>query len=253
MAVVSPMLVSCDKPLDTYSGESGIYFDTQHNKAELQSDTVPVHWGMKNSSVTSQTISLRVKLFGHTKPYDRKFTIEVGALPGDTAAAEVGVDYEMPATEYTIPANQAFATVQVKLLRRPDLRERNRRLTLKLVESPELKFLYTRQVGVPDSLVDGGIRYKQIDLQRVILLDEHFPQPIWWDQRGTPFFGTWTMKKAALICDVMNIDREAWVDPAELSEGYLKFCGKFMHRWLLEHPTNEDDGTPMKMGTQSTN
>ena len=62
-----------------------------------------------------------------------------------------------------------------------------------------------------------------------------------------------------LICDVMNIDRKRWVDLNALSEGYLKFCGRYMQRWLNEQyeldPSNpllyEDDGRRIEMGEKS--
>ena len=61
------------------------------------------------------------------------------------------------------------------------------------------------------------------------------------------------MKKAILICDVLEIDRELWMKDivAGLTAGYVKFAGRYMQRWLNENPQYEDDGTLMVMGPES--
>ena len=80
-----------------------------------------------------------------------------------------------------------------------------------------------------------------------------FPIPTWWSYYGVQYFGTWSMKKAILICDVMEIDRELWMKDivTGLSAGYLKFAGRYMQRWLNENPQYEDDGSLMVMGPDS--
>lgn len=245
LAIIAAITFSCTKDLDTYEGENGIYFDTRYGNAVLSRDTIRVSWGMKPSSVTSQTVGLRVLLMGNTAPYDRKFNVEVGYEPGDENGAEAGIDYVELPREFCIPANEAETTIEVTLLRRQGLAEKPRRVTVKLVESKELKFLYTRTTNIA---VNEEVITRPIDLQRVIYMSEGFPQPAWWSYYGTPNFGTWSEKKAALICDVMNIDREDWVTIGKLEAGFLTYCGRFMHRWLQENPQTEEDGTPMEMG-----
>lgn len=261
-------LASCEKDLDTYQGENGIYFDTRYNGAELMTDTIGVSWGMKPSAVNSQVINIPVRLFGNTAPVDRKFNIEIVNDPADPNSAVEGVDFIMPQTEYSIPANEAEVIIPVTVLRRHDLHLGNRHITIKLIENPQLKFLYSRSVPIyeeetpddPESEIEDpadeestsdDTKYRPIDYQRVILMDEKFPIPVWWIMRGQPYFGNWSMTKASLICDVMGINREQWLEPATLSAGYLKFCGRYMHNYLLENPHYEDDGSLMVMGEQS--
>jgi len=246
-----PALTGCEESLDTYSGENGIYFDTKYDGGEMLSDTIDIHWGLKNSNITSQKIILTVKLFGNTAPVDRKFNIIVGADEGDDKAAQEGVDYVNPPLECVIPAGKAETPIEIELLRRHNLKDNPRRVKISLVESDELKFLFSRAIGVTDK--DGKVTTRPLDYQRVLYMDETFPMPIWWDLRGQPYFGDWSTTKAALICDVMNIDREAWVAPGDLSAGYLKFCGSFMHRWLQDNPQVDENGEPMVMGPMSIN
>jgi len=274
-AALMASLASCTKDLDTYKGESGIYFDTEYNKAITLSDTINVSWGMKHSSVQSQVVELKVKLIGNTAPVDRQFDIlvETAIMPGgsevppapapdpdpDASSSKVtiptldaaeGVDFVMPPTTYSIPAGKAEVTIPVTVLRSDNLHNAKRAFKLTLVENDELKFLYSRSMPQYDE--DGKVTYYPMDLQRVIVLDESFPIPNWWPVRGEPYFGEWSQEKASLICDVMGIDREKWLEIDTLSEGYLKFCGRRMHLWLLENPHYESDGSLMVMGESST-
>lgn len=272
LAAAAIALVGCTEDLDTYQGGNGIYFDTNYLGAVTLSDTIKVSWGMKNSSETSQVINLPVKLIGNTADYDRAFDIKVetAIMPGGseippvtepdsddeskasvipTLDASAGVDFVMPSTTCVLPAGQAEVMIPVTVLRNETLHLAKRAFKVSLVENEQFKFLYSRNMPVYDK--DGNVTYYPMDLQRVIVLDETFPIPYWWMVRGLPYFGVWSQKKAALICDVMNIDREKWLDDSALSEGYLKFCGRYMHNYLLENPHYEEDGSLMVMGEKS--
>lgn len=258
-AIVLPLLLGvsttgCNEDtLDTYEGENGIYFDTTYNGAEMMSDTIKVHWGLENSNVTSQKVTLKVKLFGNTAPVDRKFSITVETDEGDDLAAAEGVDYVMPVTEYVLPAGKAEVPIEFEVLRRPNLKDSPRRVRINLVENEELKLLYTR--GLPYIDENEETQVRPADFQRVILMEETFPIPVWWVIYGELYFGDWSATKAALICDVMNINRKEWVEVNVLTEGYLKYCGKYMHRYLQEQDPKilDEDGEPMVMGPVSIN
>ncbi len=270
-------VTGCSEGLETYKGESGIYFDTIYKGAETLSDTISGSWGMKKSSETSQIIELNVKLIGNTAPVDRAFDIrvETAIMPGGseippvtepepdpenpsettgtkipTLDASEGVDFIMPATTYVLPAGEAEVSVPVTVLRSGTLHLAKRAFKLTLLENENLKFLYSRSMPQYDE--EGNVTYYPMDLQRVIVLDEEFPIPAWWSVRGEPYFGEWSQKKASLICDVMDIDREKWLDMSALSDGYLKFCGRYMHNYLQENPHYEDDGSLMVMGEKSS-
>lgn len=236
----------CEKDLDTYSGGSGIYF----NNNEMLNDTISVAWGMKPSDERSQRLTLQVDLYGNVVSYDRKFSIEIVSSEDDTLRAEEGVDYETLPLEYVIPANKASVEIGISLKRRENLSEKPRRFTVKLVENEELQFLYSRQVMV------DSVNYRYLDFQRVIYMTEDFPQPSWWNREGQSRFGDFSQKKASLICDVMNIDREVWLGPVgfgDFTQGYLSYVGKAMHQYLQKNPTLDEDGEWMEMGPDSIN
>ena len=90
----------------------------------------------------------------------------------------------------------------------------------------------------------------------MIYMNERFPRPGWWSSEGQSRFGDWSQTKAALICDEMGIDREVWLGilgEGTFTQGYLSYVGKYMHRWLQENPTKDEDGKLMVMGPDSQN
>ena len=133
-------------------------------------------------------------LVGTVADYDRKFTVDVISDQTDTLAAEEGVDFEPFDKEYTIPANGAYADINIVLKRRETLKQRSRRFTVKLNETPELHFMYTRRSRI-DSLTS-----LDVDYQRVVFMNENFPRPGWWTREGQKRFGDWSQTKAGL-CD----------------------------------------------------
>ncbi len=88
-----------------------------------------------------------------------------------------GVDFKAFDTEYVIPANQAEAFIDIDLLRTEDLVKHPKRFVVKLIENPELQFIYTREVAVQIDSVNFKMR--DIDYQRVIVMNENFPMPAW--------------------------------------------------------------------------
>ena len=240
-------LVSCEKEMMNYEGGNGIYFDTEG----MMLDTVSVHWGLKNSDVTEQEIQLKVMLIGNVTDYDRNFSVEIETREGDDSAAIEGVHYEPILKQHTIKAGESETTIKVKLKRAPELMNKPARFAIKLVENEELAFLYTRYGA--QMVDDTTVVSRPLDYQRAIYIDEKFPIPSWWPYYGQQYFGDWSMKKAILICDVLEIDRELWMKDivAGLTAGYVKFAARYMQRWLNENPQYEDDGTLMVMGPES--
>lgn len=241
-------LFSCERTdLDIYDGDSGIYFDT----FEMRLDTIDVAWGFKNSEVLEQSITIQVNLIGDVKDYDRKFNIAIEPEVEQSFQALEGVDYVKFPTEYVIPKGMASTKIQIDLLRNPELKERQRRLNIKLIETDELKFIYSRKAAN----TEGEIR--ALDTQRIIKMTENFPIPRWWLVYGQKYFGNWTATKSILICDLMDIDRELWVSQIysqeNFTEGFLRYAGVYVHRWLQEQNPKilDEDDKPMEMGPYS--
>ena len=247
LLLILSVFASCEKNLDVYKGECGIFFDTRNTYI----DTLVVHWGQLDSDVKEMEWWLRVNLIGDTKDYDRHFQISVTTDEGDEYAAVEGVDYVKFPTDYVIKAGENEAYIYFTLLRDPNLAEKPKRFKVSLIPNDELKFIYTRYDGYFDA--EGNLITREMDYQRLIEMDEEFPMPAWWGIYGDQYFGKWSAKKSILICDVLKISRTEWLKDTTqgLSAGYLKFAGKYMQQWLNEHPTLDEDGEPMTMGEAS--
>ena len=258
-AIVSGLFWSgCQKDLDTYQGESGIYFDHQEKATQniLRADTLPFGWGQIDGDILEEKISLQINLIGNVVDYDRKFQVKVietvipEALKGKMNSAVEGIDYQPFETECTIPAHEVSTKLEITLLRTEALQTESRALTIALQENEDLKFLYSREI------TDQENNRRRIDLQRVIVMDETLPKPDWW-YRHESIFGEYSMKKSITICDVLGIDRAEWISNAYGNRtAYLIFVGQYMQRWLNDQdpPVYEEDGeTLMTMGPDSQN
>lgn len=243
LVIITVCFTACEEVVDPYEGGSGIYFDNNG----LNSDTIKIAWGLDKSEVKERIVKLRVNLFGNVVDYDRSFTIRVLSEEQDTIGAKVGVDYKMIATDYKLAANEEFTIIELPIMRTEVLTKHARRFKVMLNETPELRFLYSRETRT-----DSG-EIRKLDVQRVIYMNEDFPRPWWWTDYGENIFGKWSAKKSILICDELDIDRRIWIGNLvdDFTVGYLKFAGKYMHRWLQENPTQDEDGSLMEMGSAS--
>lgn len=246
--VFAALIISCKKEgLLNYEDGSGIYFDNR----EIQLDTMEVAWGLKNSEVQSQKLTLKVNLIGQVADYDREFELEILDDNDPSKQAKLDVDYKEFPLKHTIKAGEASTTIDIELLRNPQLLEENRHLTVALKEGGDLQFIYSR------TGVDSEGEPRKLDYQRVLKLTENFPIPRWWGVYGNSLFGTWSVAKSILICDMMDIDRELWVSnlytEEHFTEGLLRYAGVYIHRWLQEQDPVilDEDGEPMEMGPQS--
>lgn len=241
---------ACEVSLDPYKLDDYIYFDQWYKNVQLQNDTLSIAWGLKASEITEQQMTLRVCLLGNVADRDRKFNVEVVRDPSDPYCAVEGEDYLAFPLEYTLAAGKAEVSFDVTMLRPAKLLTQPSHLTVRLVETPELG-LFSRQIFMSETET-----YRDYDIQRVIKMTENFPTPGWWNlsNYGPSIFGTWSVTKSILICDVLGIDREVWAGinlTGTLTPGYLRFAGQYMHRWLMDNPTLDEDGEPMKMGPAS--
>ena len=244
LSLLIVILGACkEEEIAPYKGDCGIYFDVK--QAVL--DTILIPWGLRNSEIKEQVVNLKVCLLGDVATYDRKFLIEVISDETDSLRSLEGVDYLKFPTEYVMPANKAETNIPVTVLRTDVLMQQARRFTIRLQETSELQFLYSRTQYV------DSVTSRMIDIQRVIYMNEDFPEPWWWNSYGKSIFGEWSATKSKVICDVMGIDRGVWVGNLvePLTVGYIRFVGKYMHRWLQENPTEDEDGELMQMGPNS--
>lgn len=249
-------LSSCEREIETYSGDVGIYFE-----GKIMSDTLEVSWAYYADTVQTLRAKIRVLTLGKPTNYDRSFKMTYVEHFRPEEKAVEGVDYSPFSYEGVIPAGESYMDLKIDLLRNPELLSGTPRVfTFKLEENENFKFIYNRFFSMKRLDEHGDtIKFtRYIDTYRTFKISEEIPIQSWWlyeTKVGYKYLGKWSVKKSLLICNLMKIDRKAWFSGNLIlptTESYIKFLGRYMYRWLQENPTYEEDGTTlMEMGEEA--
>lgn len=244
--------IGCEYDVETYSGGSGIYFENN-----MMSDTVGFSWANYADTVKNLDIKIRIMTIGKAVDYDRTVKLSSVNHFKEKDQAVVGVDYKPFSYDAVIPSGASFTDLTINLMRNPELLNGAPKIfTFRLEENEHFKFYYNRAYELERVEESGDtVKYnKYIDTYRTFKISEKIARQGWWyftSDVGYKNLGLWSIKKSILICDLMKIDRGVWlsgnlVEP--ITSPYIKYLGRYMHRWLQENPTYEDDGTLMEMG-----
>ena len=118
------MLAACTEEIETYSGESGIYFAMSATKGGLddskQDYTAETQIPFAvYSTISDTTLMVRAKVIGPAVGHDRKVTVQVVA-PEDAEQAKEGWDYDALDNSYTVKAGEVYVLIPIHFyLRRP--------------------------------------------------------------------------------------------------------------------------------------
>lgn len=252
LLIIASVFVGCEQDIATYSGSSGIYFE-----GKQMNDTIGFSWANYENSEKDMTITVRIMTIGKPTDYDRPVKLVPTEHSKAEEQAQEGVDYKPFSYDVVIPAGGSFTDLTIDLMRNPELLTGVSKIfTFRLEENEHFKFYYNRVIEVKRVEENGDTikTYRHIDTHRSLKISEKIRQQGWWDGEssiGYSNLGPWSVKKSILICDLMKIDRQAWFSGdliAPTTTAYIKFLGRYMHRWLQENPTYEEDGTLMEMG-----
>lgn len=253
LLIIASVFVGCEHDIPTYSGGAGIYFE-----GKQMSDTVGFSWAYCSNELRDTNITVRVQTIGEPKDYDRAVKLLPVDHPKADEQAKENIDYKPFSYDIVIPAGQSFFDLTIDLIRNPGLLTGVPKIfSFRLEENEHFKFHYNRVYEIQKVDENGETikTYKHIDTYRSFKISEKIGQQGWWKGQssvGIRNLGTWSVKKSVLICDLMEIDRQAWLSGnlvAPTTTAYIKFLGRYMHRWLQDNPTYEEDGiTLMEMG-----
>lgn len=247
--------VGCEYDVQTYHGGTGIYFE-----GNQMNDTLSFSWANSADSIKEVTINVRIMTIGEAVDYDRAVKLTAVSHSKEQEQAMVGVDYKPFSYDVVIRAGESFTDLGINLLRNPELLSGVPKiLTFCLEENEHFKFYLNRAYEL-DKVEENGdtVTFRRyIDTYRTLKISEKIGRQGWWyyaSDVGIKYLGKWSVKKSLLICELMNINREAWLSgrlTEPTTESYIKFLGRYMHRWLQENPTYEDDGQLMEMGEEA--
>lgn len=264
------IVCSCQNEYITYTDdESGIYF----NELKVSSSTqTTIAFGLIHSSITSDTVEMKVTLIGQLKDYDREFvfvpvemtkdqiiydndSVEIDRYkPALGLRPDGSSDYKILTKKPIIPAGANEGIVLVELFRN-DLAivEESRKITFELRENENFKFMYPIN---PSDVHTTSFSY---------VITEKIYTPWWWKGgnipgtsiKGSDMYGDYSKEKSLMIADLFGINRAVWID-GELSEiggvGQLRLTAIKFQKYLNEQKAlgntiYEADGTTeMTMG-----
>ena len=142
-----------------------------------------------------------------------------------------GVDFVMPDEEQVLLANDSVAYLEIQLNKSDNVKAKDLLLVFEVTDYGDFK--------------PGMNAYRK---NRVIV-SNRLTQPAWWDDwHETNGLGSWSAKKYTLFMEEtkvsdMTLDRDGGtMSYSEMRAYVLKF--KY---WLQEHPTTDEDGTPMRV------
>lgn len=236
-------LISCEKDIKPYSGETNIYF--------LPSISVPAGASINDSTLFSfayakpivkdSILKLVVRIEGAPTKDDRNYKLSLNPI----STSLENTHFMFLNKEFVIKANKITDTLKIKFSRTPDMSTTRFTLMLDLLPNENFK---TEMVS---KVINSTTGKKLFYTKHTIWADDILSVPKGW---LNDYLGTFTRKKIFLMGEALEIDIASLNTTNNISE--VVYYGSFMQRYLNEMKANnktiyEDDGTPMVMGPSS--
>jgi hypothetical protein len=196
-----------------------------------------------NSGLQAKDVltSINIQAMGKMKDYDRPVKISIDE--GTTAIRNV--HYEVDLDNVVIPAGKGNTSLNVRLIRTPDLLEQAFTVKFKLEENEHFK-LYLQTQRSTDVYTRAG---REIEATRFsITFSEIYTEPGYWSSFcRTNYFGPWTARKYAFVNETMGWSSTDWVLAGfPISKVAL---GRFAYAAIVVRSALQklaDEGTPLR-------
>lgn len=240
LMMVALAAVSCMSEIDTYHGESGIYFAMREDVTTVNVDTLYRETSTLPFIVTEKTDSvfnLKVKILGAVADYDREISLRV---VDDLSTALQG-DYDILQPTYTLPAGEVYGIIPIKFNRTASLQGNERSLVLELMENED----FTLPIRM---WRNSTTEYVSVVRHTIVISDKYVQLPGY----RTGHFGTFSEKKMKLIIELSGLKLNDFNEILPVT--MTKTIGQKLDRYLAEMkakgtPVYEEDGvTLMKAG-----
>lgn len=238
--LIAVLSVSCSSEIDTYHGESGVYFAMRENVTTVNVDTLYRESSSLPFIVTEKSDSvfaLKVKILGPVAEYDRHVQVRVVE---EFSTVESG-DYEDIRQSYVLKAGEIYGVIPIKFHRTASLQGKERVLVLELVENED----FTLPIRM---WRNSSTEFVNVIRHSVVISDKYVQLPGY----RVGHFGPFSEKKMRLIVELsgMSLNDFNEVLPVTMT----KTIGQKLDRYLAEMsakgtPVYEEDGvTLMKSG-----
>ncbi len=222
-AALSLGLGSCNETIQTYDGETGVYFamlqsgSSEDNPRYDTSSSVPF---ALTHGATDSLFQLRVKIIGRVADYPRSFSYRVIA---EESTAEEGADYTLPDAPCEVPAGEVYGYIPIHFYRQASLDGEERTLTLELQANENFSLPLTSWLPVNGTETVGT----DVIRHTVTVSDKYVRLDGWSDM----FYGTYSDKKIKLMCSVFGLTLADFL-PDALSYVERKVLGQNFRRYL---------------------
>jgi hypothetical protein len=233
-------IASCISEIDTYHGESGVYFAMRDNVTTVNVDTLYRETSSLPFIVTEKSdsvFSLKVKILGPVADHDRQVRIRVME---EMSTVESG-DYDSIGESYVLKAGEIYGVIPIKFHRTASLQGKERVLVVELVENED----FTLPIRM---WRNSSTEFVNVIRHSIVVSDKYVQLPGY----RVGHFGQFSEKKMRLIVEIsgMNLNEFNEVLPVTMT----KTIGQKLDRYLAEMsakgtPVYEEDGvTLMKSG-----
>lgn len=180
-----------------------------------------------DESLQTGMVSLKMNLISPVVDRDREYAVSF--LEAESTA-QLGVDFELPASDQKVLANDSIAYFTVNVKRNVNLQK---------------AVMAVFEVGESADFKPGMAGNRKA---RVVITNE-LTRPEWWnDWHETNGLGSYSdLKYRTFIREIKVHDMTLTADGGEMDYSTMRaYVLKFKY-WLQDHPTPDEDGNPMSV------
>ena len=240
LILAAVLAMSCTSEIDTYHGESGVYFAMREDVTTVNVDTLYREVSSLPFIVTDSsdsTFCLKVKILGAVSDHDRKVSVRVV----DNLTTVHDEDYDPIMQSYTLKAGEIYGQIPINFHRHASLQGQERTLVVELVENED----FTLPIRM---WRNSSTEFVNVVRHSIVISDKYVQLPGY----RPGHFGPFSEKKMRLIIELSGMSLNDF--NVTLPVTLTKTIGQKLDRYLAEMkakgtPVYEEDGvTLMKSG-----
>lgn len=238
--VILMIALSCEKPVNTYSGKDSIYFNEAGRLPAFSGDPIKDSTIVSFSLAKSQDsiVNMIVSTTGASSLADRPYQLVINPV----STAKEGLHYEILNKVFAIKKNQVKDTVKIKFFRKVDMQANTFVLSFDLLDNESfVTYMNNKVINQTTGKKLSYVNYRWF-------VNDIIKRPARWLDT---YLGTFTRKKLFLIVSLLNIEPSYLDTSASIAEtvAYGKYLQRYLNEQkLLGNTILEDDGSIMIMG-----
>ncbi len=248
-------LSGCEKDMEAYSGQDGLYFDVQYTNTPWF--TNPEMWAHQIYTLVKFTtmpeginetdLKLKVNVVGPVRDYDRPFDV---MIVKDSTTAIPDVEYKNLSEHCVIKAGETNGYVTLKVMRTERMLNENVQIQIALLPNEYFSLPYTYIENLPGRYTENLLLYSTNRDPRIhnIFVTDIMMQPKYF---SSYYFGEFSREKMELmlkvypdatLADYEDSDKMSTIRMAVIAE---KMANYLINQFKSGNPITDLDGTMM--------